>query len=66
MPVQELNSWGICLLTLQMERLALTQSYMLTNIPKTICENTWSTLTAPVLYLTLGRLRDLQNISSGT
>lgn len=66
MPVQELNSRGICLLTLQMEQLALTQSYMLINIPKTICENTWSTLTAPVIYLTLGHLRDLQFISSRT
>lgn len=54
------------LLTSPMERLALTQSYMLTNTPKAICENTWIILPVPVLYLTLGLLLDLQFISSRT
>lgn len=54
------------LLTSQMERLALTQSYTLTNIHKVVCENTWIILQVPVLYLTLGLLLDLQFISSRT
>lgn len=54
------------LLTSQMERLALTQSYTLTNIPKAVCENTWIILPVPCSTSQLGLLLDLQFISSRT